>query len=127
MIEKKQIYKCNVCGNIVEVLHAGIGELVCCGEPMELLKEKTEDAGQEKHVPVIEKSETEVKIKVGSIPHPMEIEHYIEWIEINTADGKSGKKILKPGDKPEADFYTKIDVTGVREYCNVHGLWENKK
>ena len=86
MTEQEQIYKCNVCGNIVEVLHAGVGQLVCCGQSMELLKGRTEDVGQEKHVPVIEKTETGIKVKVGSVPHPMEEKHYIEWIEI-IADG----------------------------------------
>ena len=93
MIEQKQIYKCNICGNIVEVLTVGGGELVCCGQPMELLKEKTEDVGQEKHVPVIEKTETGWRIKVGAIHHPMEEKHYIEWIEI-IADGRSFRKFL---------------------------------
>ena len=88
MAEKLQIYKCNVCGNIIEVLHGGIGELVCCGKPMELLDEKTADTGKEKHVPVIEKIDGGYKVKVGSVPHPMEENHYIEWIEL-LADGKA--------------------------------------
>lgn len=96
MTALKQIYKCNICGNIVEVLHAGAGELVCCGQPMQLLVEKNQDIGQEKHVPVIEKTVTGVKVKVGSIPHPMEEKHYIEWIEI-IADGRIYRKFLKPG------------------------------
>ena len=87
MTELKQIYKCNICGNIVEVLHAGVGELVCCGQPMELLKEKTADVGLEKHVPVVERLDGKTEVKVGSVPHPMEEKHYIEWIEI-IADGK---------------------------------------
>jgi superoxide reductase len=103
MVELKQIYKCNVCGNIVEVLHVGGGQLVCCGQPMELLKEKTEDVGKEKHMPVIEETETGVIVKVGSVPHPMEGNHYIEWIEV-IDDGRSYRKFLKPGDKPEAEF-----------------------
>jgi len=123
MTEQKQIYKCNVCGNIVEVLHAGTGELVCCGQPMELLKEKTEDVGQEKHVPVIEKTEKGVKVKVGSVPHPMEENHYIEWIEV-IADGKVCRKFLKPGQQPEAEFDIETENIGAREYCNVHGLWK---
>ena len=114
MIEQKQIYKCNICGNIVEVLTVGGGELVCCGQPMELLKEKTEDVGQEKHVPVIEKIETGWRIKVGAIPHPMEEKHYIEWIEI-IADGRSFRKFLKPGDKPEAEFEIKAEKIEARE------------
>ena len=124
MTELKQVYKCSICGNIVEVLHTGIGELVCCGQPMELLKEKTEDAGLEKHVPVIEKTEKGIKIKVGSIPHPMEEKHYIEWIEI-IADGISYRKFLKPGDKPEAEFEIKAGKIEAREYCSIHGLWKS--
>ena len=124
MTELKQIYKCNICGNIVEVLHPGTGTLVCCGQPMELLKEKTEDVGQEKHVPVIEKTETGIKVKVGSVPHPMEENHYIEWIEI-IADGSVYRKFLKPGDNPEAEFEIKAEKIEAREYCNIHGLWKS--
>ena len=145
----KQIYKCNVCGNIVEVLHVGGGQLVCCGKPMELLQEKTQDVGLEKHVPVIEKTPIPsaspyhrpwratgqvggatgpaangVKVKVGSIPHPMEEKHYIEWIEI-IADAKYCQKFLKPGDKPEAEFEVKAEKITAREYCNIHGLWKS--
>jgi len=120
--ERKEVYKCNVCGNIVEVLHVGGGELVCCGRAMELLKEKTEDAGKEKHVPVIERTATGVKVKVGSIPHPMEEQHYIQWIEV-IADGRSYRGFLRPGDKPEAEFTIKADRIEAREYCNLHGLW----
>ena len=125
MTELRQIYRCNVCGNIVEVLHAGAGKLVCCGQPMELLTEKTEDAGLEKHVPVIEKTETGYLVKVGSIPHPMEEKHYIEWIELVT-DGKSCRKFLKPDEKPEALFEVKAEKVWAREYCNIHGLWKSK-
>ena len=125
MTELRQIYRCNVCGNIVEVLHAGVGTLVCCGQPMELLTEKTEDAGLEKHVPVIEKTETGYLVKVGSIPHPMEKKHYIEWIELVT-DGKSCRKFLKPNEKPEALFEVKAEKVWAREYCNIHGLWKSK-
>lgn len=124
MTELKQIYKCNVCGNIVEVLHAGVGELVCCGQPMELLKEKTEDVGLEKHVPVVEKTEKGIKVKIGSVPHPMEQNHYIEWVEI-IADGGVCRKFLKLGDMPEAEFEIKAEKIGAREYCNVHGLWKS--
>ncbi|MBZ9578713.1 desulfoferrodoxin [Patescibacteria group bacterium] len=123
MTEQKQIYKCNICGNIVEVLHAGVGQLVCCGQPMELLKTKTKDIGQEKHVPIIEKIEKGIKVKVGSVPHPMEIEHYIEWIEIIT-DGRVYREFLEPGDKPEAEFEIKTEKIEAREYCNIHGLWK---
>ncbi|MCD6369495.1 MAG: desulfoferrodoxin [Thermoproteales archaeon] len=123
MTELKQVYKCNVCGNIVEVLHAGVGQLVCCGKPMELLTEKTEDAGLEKHVPVIEKTDTGVKVKVGSVPHPMVENHYIEWIEIIT-DNRIYRKFLKPGENPEAEFNMKAEKIVAREYCNLHGLWK---
>ncbi|MHA1238277.1 MAG: desulfoferrodoxin [Candidatus Odinarchaeia archaeon] len=125
MTEQKQIYRCNICGNIVEVLHSGIGELVCCGQLMELLKEKTEDVGQEKHVPIIEKTESGVKVKVSSISHPMEEKHYIEWIEIN-ADGNVYRKFLKPGDQPEAEFKLTAKKIEAREYCTIHGLWKSK-
>ncbi len=125
MTELNQIYKCNICGNIVEVLHSGAGELVCCGQPMELLKEKTEDEGMEKHIPVIEFEGNKVIVKVGSVPHPMEEKHYIEWIEA-IADGKHFKKFLKPNEKPEAEFCIKADKITAREYCNVHGLWKSK-
>ncbi len=124
MTKQNQIYKCNICGNIVEVLHEGEGQLVCCGQPMELLMEKTEDEGFEKHVPVIEKTETGIKVKISSIPHPMEESHYIEWIEI-IADGRVCRKFLKPGDKPEAEFKRKAEKIEVREYCNIHGLWRS--
>lgn len=106
----------------MEVLHRGQGELVCCGQPMELLSEKTEDSGFEKHVPVIEKTEQGILVKVGSVPHPMEDAHYIEWIEL-IADGKSCRKFLKPGEKPEALFEVIAEKITAREYCNIHGLW----
>lgn len=119
-----EIYKCNICGNIVEAVHAGGGELICCGQPMEILEEKAKDEGMEKHVPVIEKTNSGVIIKIGTVPHPMEETHYIEWIEI-IADGISYKKFLKPGDAPEAEFSIKAEKIEAREYCNVHGLWKN--
>lgn len=122
MTKLNQIYKCNVCGNIVEVLHAGAGELVCCGEPMELKTANTADASREKHVPVIEKTVDGVRVRIGSEPHPMIAEHYIEWIEI-IADGRVCRHMLKPGDKPEAEFRTQAKVIEAREYCNLHGLW----
>jgi len=122
MTELNQIYKCNVCGNIVEVVHASGGTLVCCGQPMQLLKENTVDASLEKHVPVIEKTKDGVKVKVGSVPHPMIPEHYIEWVEV-LADGRSYKKFLKPSDAPEAEFCVKAAEITAREYCNLHGLW----
>lgn len=125
MTELRQIYKCNICGNIIEVIHIGIGQLVCCGQPMELLKEKIADVGLEKHVPVIEKLGNRVKVKVGSIPHPMEQKHHIEWIEM-IADAKACRKFLKPGEKPEAEFETTAEKIEAREYCNIHGLWKAK-
>ncbi len=122
MTELNEIYRCNLCSNIVEMVHIGKGELVCCGQPMELLKEKTEDAGHEKHVPVIEIAGNSALIKVGSIEHPMLPGHYIEWIEV-LSKGKVYKKFLKPGDKPEAEF--PILIEQARAYCNVHGLWSS--
>lgn len=124
MTERNQIYRCNVCGNIVEVLHSGAGQLVCCGQNMELLAAKTTDAGLEKHVPVIEKTEKGIAVKVGSVPHPMEQKHYIEWIEI-IADGRTYRKFLKPETKPEAEFGIKADKIKAREYCSIHGLWQS--
>ena len=123
MAEKLEIYKCEICGNIVEVVHGGVGELVCCGEPMVLMAENTVDAAKEKHVPVIEKIEGGYKVKVGSVAHPMEEAHYIEWIEL-VADGKAYRQFLEPGQAPEATF--NIEAAGVtaREYCNLHGLWK---
>ena len=123
MAEKLQIYKCIACGNIVEVLHGGDGELVCCGQPMKNMIPKTEDQGKEKHVPVIEKIDGKIKVKVGSVAHPMEEEHYIEWIEL-CADGKAYREYLCPGMAPEATFM--IDATDViaREHCTLHGLWK---
>ncbi len=124
MTQLNQIYKCNVCGNIIEVVHTGVGELVCCGQPMELQTEKNKDQGQEKHIPVIEKTDRGIKIKIGSVPHPMETEHHIEWIEI-LIDGASCKHFLKPHDKPEAEFPAKDKNIQARAYCNIHGLWKS--
>ncbi len=124
MTELRQIYRCGICGNIVEVLHAGIGKLVCCGQPMELLKEKTDDTGQENHVPVIERTKTGIRVKVGSIPHPMEEKHYIEWIEVISGDSVC-RKFLKPHDRPEAEFEIKSGKITARECCNIHGLWRS--
>jgi superoxide reductase len=123
MTKKLQIYKCEICGNIVEVLHEGEGELVCCGQPMKLYKENTTDAALEKHVPVIEKTENGFKIKIGSVAHPMIEEHHIEWIEV-IVDGTAYRQFLKPGDAPEAEFCIKADNIIAREYCNIHGLWK---
>jgi len=125
MTKLNEVYRCNVCGNIVEVLHAGAGELVCCGQPMELKTENTVDASKEKHVPVIEQVDDKLIVKVGSELHPMEPEHYIEWIEINMKDKNKVIRIdLKPGDKPEVKFCACSEDFEVRAYCNLHGLWQ---
>lgn len=123
MAEKLEVYKCEVCGNIVEVLHAGKGQLVCCGKPMELLNENTVDAAREKHVPVIEKTADGYKVSVGSVAHPMEEKHWIEWIEL-IADGKSLRKFLNPGDAPVAEFCIQASSVTAREFCNLHGHWK---
>ncbi|MCD6163178.1 MAG: desulfoferrodoxin [candidate division Zixibacteria bacterium] len=122
MTEKLQIYKCQICGNIVEMVHDGAGKLVCCGKPMTLMTENSTDAATEKHVPIIEKTADGFKVTVGSVAHPMEDKHYIEWIEI-IADGKAYRKFLNPGDTPETLFEIKADKVTARAYCNLHGLW----
>jgi superoxide reductase len=125
MTKLKEIYKCEICGNIVEVIHAGPGALVCCGQDMVLLEGKTEDASTEKHVPYIEKTNSGILVKVGqNQDHPMTEEHYIEWIQV-IAGGNSYRKFLNPGDKPQAVFEIKSDKIEAREYCNVHGLWKS--
>jgi len=123
MAKKLEIYKCMVCGNIVEVLHGGAGELVCCGEPMKNLVAKTAEEGKEKHVPVIEKIDAGFKVKVGSVPHPMEEKHYIQWVEI-LADGKAYRQFLNPGDAPETVFVVEANTVTAREHCSIHGLWK---
>ncbi len=123
MTERLQVYKCEVCGNIVEVLHTGAGELVCCGAPMKNYVENTVDAAKEKHVPVVEKIAGGFKVKVGSVAHPMEEKHYIEWIEL-IADGKAYRQFLQPGQAPEATFEIQAEKVVAREYCNLHGLWK---
>jgi len=123
MTEKLQIYKCQVCGNIVEVVHTGAGELVCCGKPMTLLAENSTDAATEKHVPVVEKTADGFRVIVGSVAHPMEDKHFIEWIEV-IAEGKAYRKFLNPGDAPEALFKILADKVTARAYCNIHGLWK---
>lgn len=125
MTKIKQIYSCSICGNIVEVLHSGVGQLVCCGQVMELLGEKKEDVGQEKHVPIIETVGNNVKVKVGSVPHPMEQKHYIELVEIMT-NGEIYRRFLKPSEKPEAEFCVTAEKMQARAYCNIHGLWKSK-
>ena len=123
MAVKLEVYKCMLCGNIVDVVHGGDGELVCCGQPMKKMTENTTDAAKEKHVPVIEKIDGGYKVKIGSVAHPMTEEHYIEWIEL-IADEKSYRQFLKPGQAPEAVFCIKADKVSAREYCNLHGLWK---
>ena len=133
MTKLNQIYKCEVCGNIVEVLRTGAGELVCCGQPMKLQAENTVDAVTEKpaaakamadkHVPIIKETDAGIKIKIGEVEHPMTEEHYIEWTEV-IADGRVYRKFLKPGDKPEAVFVVDADDVIARAYCNLHGLWQ---
>jgi superoxide reductase len=121
---KLEIYKCNVCGIVTEVLDGGAGDLVCCGEPMRRMAENTVDAAKEKHIPVVEDADEGVKVKVGSVPHPMEQKHFIEWIEV-VSGGKAYRHFLEPGQSPESVF--KIEsgqIDYVREYCNIHGLWK---
>lgn len=123
MTELKQVYKCNVCGNIVETVHAGAGQLVCCGQLMELQREKNkEDEGEEKHVPVIEKTDIGVIVRVGSAPHPMTSEHHIEWIEVIT-EHRTYRKALDLDQEPWAEFCVEAEHIAARAYCNVHGLW----
>lgn len=124
MANRLDVYKCELCGNIVEVLHGGGGELVCCGQSMKLFVENTVDAAKEKHVPVIEKSGDGVKVKVGSVAHPMEEKHYIEWVEV-IVDDKAYRQFLKPGQAPEAVFCPEGATVSARAYCNLHGLWKS--
>jgi len=123
MAERLDVFKCDICGHIVEVLHKGAGELVCCGKPMNRLVENTVDAAKEKHVPVVEKIDGGVKVKVGEVAHPMEEKHWIEWVEI-IADDKAYRQFLNPGEAPEATFDVEADQVTAREYCNLHGLWK---
>ena len=123
MAERLQVYRCDKCGNILEVIQGGPGELVCCGEPMVLLVENTVDAAKEKHVPVVEKVEGGFQVKVGSVPHPMEEKHFIQWIEIY-AGNRVCRADLKPGDAPEIFFPTGAESVTAREYCNLHGHWK---
>ncbi len=124
MTKRLQIYKCEICGNMVEMIHEGIGQLVCCGQPMKYYEENTVEASQEKHIPVVEKIEGGFKVKVGSVPHPMEEKHYIEWIEV-IADGKVYRQFLKPGDATEAVFMINASEVTAREFCNLHGVWKS--
>ncbi len=125
MTKLNQVYQCSVCGNITEVIHASAGKLSCCGKPMEFLEENTKDAATEKHVPVIEKIENGYKVMVGEVSHPMQEDHYIEWIELVTED-QVLRKYLNPGDAPEAIFYTDATDVFAREFCNLHGHWKSK-
>ncbi len=123
MTETRQIYRCPICGNVVEILNSASGTLVCCGKPMVLLKGNTSDGAVEKHVPVIEKTAAGYKVSVGSAAHPMLEEHYIQWIELLTPT-RVYRKELKPGQAPEAVFTIKEEIVSAREYCNLHGLWK---
>ena len=122
MAKRYEVYKCEICGNVVEILHGSFGQLVCCGQPMKLMEAREKEEGYEKHLPVIEKQDGKVVVKVGSIAHPMEEEHYIEMIEVITKDDKILRKYLKPGDEPKAEFDIE-DIKEAREYCTIHGLW----
>jgi len=122
-IEKLQVYKCKHCGNMVEVVYVGGGTLVCCGDNMDLLEENTTDAAQEKHVPVVEKVDGGYKVTVGSVPHPMEEKHLIQWIQLIAGD-TAYRQFLAPGGAPEAVFKVDADEVTAREYCNLHGLWK---
>ncbi|XOF32680.1 MAG: desulfoferrodoxin [Candidatus Electrothrix sp. YB6] len=124
MTKRNEVYKCPLCGNIIEVLHTGAGELVCCGQPMDLMAENTVDAAREKHVPVLEKIENGYKVSVGSVAHPMEEKHWIEWIEL-VAGSTILRQDLQPGDAPEAVFCTEAADVSARAYCNLHGLWKS--
>ena len=123
MTENLEIYKCEVCGIVAEVLEGGAGDLVCCGTEMALQQAKTADAATEKHVPIIEPGDGEVTVVVGSTPHPMEDKHYIQWIEL-TSDGQTTRRMLKPGDDPKAVFTGAGKDLTAREHCNLHGLWK---
>ncbi len=124
MTKINQIYKCPICGNIVEILHDAPVPLFCCGKQMVEMIENNEDAAEEKHVPIIEKTEDGILVRVGSIDHPMDEDHYIEWIELLTED-RVYRKQLKPGQKPVAMFGKINSNFEVRAYCNLHGLWRN--
>ncbi len=126
MTRLRELYRCSICGNVVEIAHEGAPDLVCCGQPMAKLYPKTEDEGKEKHVPVVEETKGGVKVKVGSTPHPMEDAHYIKFIEVLTAD-KVLRAELNPGEAPEAEFCVKnLDIVEVREFCTIHMLWKRK-
>ena len=123
MTERLEIYRCEICDNVVEMQHGGMGELICCGEEMKLYEANTVDAAVEKHVPVVEKAEGGVRVKVGSVPHPMTEEHYIEWVQVIEGE-RTCRKYLKPGDAPEAVLCGEGPNLTARAYCNLHGLWQ---
>ena len=123
MAERFQVYKCDSCGNIVEILYASNQQVNCCGKPMRRLIENVVDASVEKHVLVVKESGGEIEVKVGSVPHPMEAKHLISWIEV-IVDGKACRQFLQPGQSPEAFFPVTAENIVVREYCNLHGLWK---
>ena len=124
MTEKKSVLKCQVCGIVVEVLNQGQGTLICCGNPMKLQEEKEKDEGSEKHVPVAEKKESGLVVKVGEVAHPMEEGHFIQWIEVSN-NNSTYRKELKPGEEPMAEFSIPAEGAVVRSYCNLHGLWKS--
>ena len=124
MAKKLGIYKCGICGNVAEVVHAGGGDMSCCGAPMDLLEENSVDAAQEKHVPVVKKVDGGFKVTVGSVDHPMADDHFIEWIEL-IAGGSSYRQFLNPGDVPHATFLVAAESAEARAYCNLHGLWKS--
>ncbi len=124
-MQLNQLYKCNVCGNVVELTHIGGGQLVCCGQPMQLLEPKSLEEGTEKHLPVLEPTANKLVVKIGSVPHPMEESHYIVFVEVLEKSGKICRKYLKPNNLPQVEFditdSNQVDL--VRSYCNIHGLW----
>lgn len=126
MTKMNEVYKCEICGNTVEMVNPGMGQMICCGKPMILMVEKEiSETGTEKHKPVIEGTDS-VEVKIGSIPHPMEDAHYIQWIEIINSYGQITRKFLKPGQAPQVEFCNQ-DVSIARGYCNIHGLWVTRK
>ena len=125
MAKKMGVFKCELCGNIVEVYIEGGGTLSCCGQNMTYMEEKTADSATEKHVPVIEKVDGGYKVTVGSTLHPMTEEHSILCIEL-IADNQVLRSYLKPGDQPQAFFKTDAQKVTAREYCNLHGHWKNE-
>lgn len=124
MAKRMEVYKCELCGNMTEGLHEGVGAMICCGQNMTVLTENTTEAAKEKHIPVVEKTADGYKVKVGSVAHPMDEKHYIEWIEL-IAGNRVYRQYLKPGDAPEASFSVSADQVKARAYCNLHGLWSN--